>query len=306
MAKQKSPFVDPGKNNKAVDTYVEQQIEQGVNDSNAAVENAKDEGRGYYNEQLKTPGKALYNEQNNNIAKFGGSKGHINNRSYAKTLKLAREADAYNNKPQDEMFSVGTMHTGGIKNLGTGYQRPRIQTMETRAMDQAFQLDTSRKQAMQALQAAVDHKDLDAFIRMYQYLYDRSISKEQANILMRQFERQRLASQMLTKDVTQWHAEFDRYLGTDTVTKIYNLAIDDPAFGNALSAKFMGYRTPDLEQLGEQAFIKNYVMQKLNAKSWDQAVNSPGFNMAYADGQNQYYSTMKPALNELMKIAERY
>ena len=173
------PFGHGPWNDKKQDEYIADSatFNQGVTD---ATNQSSDETRGLEKEQRSRSKESLDPNAGKNIAQGQGQYGMINNRNYAKTLRLAREADAYNNKPQAHIVRVGSVFGSGIQDMGTGYDRPKIQTMETRAMDQSFQLDTSQKQLAQALQDAVNHKDLNAFIKTYSQLYGITLDKQQA------------------------------------------------------------------------------------------------------------------------------
>lgn len=217
-------FSNPGIAGKQAEGLSDELTTKAVGELDRSASKTSNAQRNLYNEMLDTSKQSLYPHQNENIAKFGGPWGHINNHSYGKTIKLAREADAYNNEPQDHMFHYGSFQGSGIKDLGIGYDRPKINTMETRAMDQAFQLDTQRKQLAQALQDAIDHKDLNAFMQAYQQLYGTEITRLQAENIMRHFTRQREISQLLTKDYDMFKAYFGRYITEDTTRAIWDLA----------------------------------------------------------------------------------
>ena len=121
--------------------------DQAVSEIHNANKKAADETRKYEEEQHKTDKSKLDPNANKNIAKGESQYGMFNNRDYSTTLRLAREADRYNNRPAEHVMGIGTRKTGGNKDYGLGYDRPKIQTMETRAMDQAQQLDTQQKSA---------------------------------------------------------------------------------------------------------------------------------------------------------------
>ena len=116
--------------------------DQAVSEIHDANKKAADETRKYEEEQHKTDKSKLDPNANKNVAKGESQYGMFNDRDYSTTLRLARETDRYNNRPTEHVMGIGTRKTGGNKDYGLGYDRPKIQTMETRAMDQAQQLDT--------------------------------------------------------------------------------------------------------------------------------------------------------------------
>ena len=220
--------------------------------------------RGLYEEQLATPKSKLDQNADKNIAAGQSQYGMYNRRNYATTLRLAREADRYNNKPIDHMFSVGTNRTGGIKDLGTGYDRPKIQTMETRAMDQALQLDTNQKELAQALQAAVNAKDLDAFRQVYAQLYGIQLTEMQARQAMTQYLRQNEINQRMFKDRAVFENEFPLKLKGRGLAVLYDLAKGgNNVWATFAAAVLYGEVPPQLSSINEQEWVKSYLVSKL-------------------------------------------
>lgn len=216
------PWRDPGYTNPAYNLN-EKELEKSQEQIADTTGTAKTETTDEYNKVHETPNDSLNKNQNVNYAKTGGQYGHINNRSYAKTLQLAREADAYNNMPVAHHTHYGSAYGSGIQDMGVPYEKPQIQTMETRAMDQAFQLDTQRKMAEQDLQAAVARKDLDAFIAAYQQKYNIVLTKEQASLEMIKYLRQEQITDYFQKNMYGFHKLFDRYFSADTAAVIDGL-----------------------------------------------------------------------------------
>ena len=246
MGEVTSPFSEKAKVNQEQEQYTQGKVDQFNNESEGYDANAKSKTEGTYKYVQDTSGQSINpHNQNSNYAVGGGEYGRFNNRDYGLTLRLAREADAYNNKPVNQMFSVGTRHTGGVKNLGTGYERPRIQTMETRAMDQAQQLDTAQKSLAQQLQAAINRKDLDAFIAAYQQMYGITLDQYHAQLAMTQMARQLQTQQMLTKDMAEWQSYFTRAFSASTAATITNLIGTNPMFATYLSYYLTGQATPE-------------------------------------------------------------
>lgn len=216
--------------------------DQAVSEIHDANKKAADETRKYEEEQHKTDKSKLDPNANKNIAKGESQYGMFNNRDYSTTLRLAREADRYNNRPAEHVMGIGTRKTGGNKDYGLGYDRPKIQTMETRAMDQAQQLDTQQKGAAIALQDAVNRKDLEAFKMAYMQLYGITLSDRDATVAMTNMIRTTETQQILAQGMDY----FKRAFGTETGTALYNLSQseDNPMLANMIGQIITGGVVP--------------------------------------------------------------
>ena len=216
--------------------------DQAVSEIHDANKKAADETRKYEEEQHKTDKSKLDPNANRNIAKGESQYGMFNNRDYSTTLRLAREADRYNNRPAEHVMGIGTRKTGGNKDYGLGYDRPKIQTMETRAIDQAQQLDTQQKSAAIALQDAVNRKDLEAFKMAYMQLYGITLSDRDATVAMTNMIRTTETQQILAQGMDY----FKRAFGTETGTALYNLSQSEnnPMLANMLGQIITGGVVP--------------------------------------------------------------
>ena len=216
--------------------------DQAVSEIHDANKKVADETRKYEEEQHKTDKSKLDPNANKNIAKGESQYGMFNNRDYSTTLRLAREADRYNNRPAEHVIGIGTRKTGGNKDYGLGYDRPKIQTMETRAMDQAQQLDTQQKSAAIALQDAVNRKDLEAFKMAYMQLYGITLSDRDATVAMTNMIRTAETQQILAQGMDY----FKRAFGTETGTALYNLSQseDNPMLASMIGQIITGGVVP--------------------------------------------------------------
>lgn len=216
--------------------------DQAVSEIHDANKKAADETRKYEEEQHKTDKSKLDPNANKNVAKGESQYGMFNDRDYSTTLRLAREADRYNNRPAEHVMGIGTRKTGGNKDYGLGYDRPKIQTMETRAMDQAQQLDTQQKSTAIALQDAVNRKDLEAFKMAYMQLYGITLSDRDATVAMTNMIRTTETQQILAQGMDY----FKRAFGTETGTALYNLSQseDNPMLASMIGQIITGGVVP--------------------------------------------------------------
>lgn len=258
--------------------------DQAVSEINEANKKASDETRSLEQEQYNKDKSELYENAGKNIAKGESQYGMFNDRDYSTTLRLARDADRYNNKPKEHVMGIGTRKTGGNKDYGLGYDRPNIQTMETRAMDQAQQLDTQQKSAAIALQDAVNHKDLEAFKMAYMQLYGITLSDRDATVAMTQMARTAETQQILSQGMDY----FKRAFGTETGTDLYYMAKNgDGQLASAVAAIVTTGMVPP-----QQAEI--FAQEYMNMKMQEYAMQHPGANMqdAYNYGLNAYTRNM--------------
>ena len=216
--------------------------DQAVSEINDANKKASNETRNLENEQYNKDKSKLDPNANKNIAKGESQYGMFNDRDYSTTLRLAREADRYNNRPTEHVIGIGTRKTGGIKDYGLGYDRPKISTMETRAMDQAQQLDTQQKSAAIALQDAVNRKDLEAFKMAYMQLHGIALSDRDATVAMTNMIRTTETQQILAQGMDY----FKRAFGTETGTALYNLSQseDNPMLASMIGQIITGGVVP--------------------------------------------------------------
>lgn len=263
--------------------------DQAVSEINEANKKASDDTRSLEQEQYNKDKSELEENAGKNIAKGESQYGMFNDRDYSTTLRLAREADRYNNKPKEHVMGIGTRKTGGNKDYGLGYDRPKISTMETRAMDQAQQLDTQQKNAAIALQDAVNHKDLEAFKMAYMQLYGITLSERDAIVAMTNMIRGAETQQILAQGMDY----FKRAFGAETGTDLYYMSKNgDGQLASAVAAIVTTGMVPP-----QQAEI--FAQEYMNMKMQEYAMQHPGATMqdAYNYGLGAYNRNMSQFSN---------
>lgn len=245
---------NPSIDNRQTMSQVEDKANKGVKEIDSATDKTQARMYSKANEQYNKKKSDLDVNAGKNIAKTGGQYGSLNGKTFSHTLNLMRQADAYNNKPTENIHRIG-LH--GVQDLGPAYNRPQIETEEMREMQRNRQLDLTQKTLAVQLQDAVNHKDLNAFIQLYQQLYNTEITRNQAEILMHQWTRQQEMSNILMKDITTFNAYFRHYFSEETCRYIYDLAIKRPTMARMLTqAVFDGFMPPDIQDyLLEQVTI---------------------------------------------------
>lgn len=230
------------------------QTEQGVHKAGGR---AKENTRILEQEMHDRPKTSINPWQNSDYARDGGQYGRLNNRNYNTTLRLAREADRYNQAPRENLMVFGNGYKGGMGTQKVDrYEKPELETMETRAMDQSWKLDTNQKQLAQALQDAVNHKDLDAFQMAYKQLFGIELDEEAAMIEMNKLVRQLEEQNILTKDRDRFMAYFQRAFGSQTAAMLYNMTLDNNPFA-AVAAQALGLpQMPTFQEIQEAGAFK--------------------------------------------------
>lgn len=195
-----------------------------------------------------TKGADLYGDQNVNYAKSGGKFGRPNEKDYSSTLRMARKVDEYNAAPRAHGMLIN--YKGGtVYDVGTGQTKPQLQTQETRAMDQSWQLDSNRKMLAQQLQAAIDAKDYDSFKQAMTQIYGMTMSDYQMRQAFNNALYNNYLGNLFNKDMTQFNSEWARHFTGDTITKVRDLTYSDPALANTFMSALMGQEGFELSQL---------------------------------------------------------
>lgn len=271
-------FSKPGIVDPATENYTDYKTAQFSGENEAAHDKADDEFRDLYTQQRATKKSDLHENDGKNIARGEGTFGMPNARSYDQTLRLARRADAYNNMPLAHGFV--TDENGNAVDMGTGFEKPKIETAETRAMAQSMDLDANQKRLAQALQDAVNHKDLNAFIQVYQQMYGNAASQRDAEIAFRNMARGIELQKLFGRHDIKFSNEFMRGFNDETVAVLLKLGASDPQHALMLGQVLNGTATPSVyDRLRQEAQLELYStylarnpgMSKMDA--WNQSEN---------------------------------
>ena len=243
-------FEEPALKNKEAEKIIEGHSDKATQQISDAAETGKEKIRKERDEVINTPGQELnpQEDQKGNYAKTGGSKGSLTGKDFSSTLNLMRRADKYNNKPVENMIHYGSYKGSGIQNLGTGYERPNIETEEMREMERNRALDTQQKQLMVQLQDAINRKDVEAFKSAYEQIFGITLSETQIIEAMRQWTQQQQITNTATKDITSWQKKFMRSFDEETLDYLMQLSEKDNQLSQLLSNAMYGLPTPSLDE----------------------------------------------------------
>lgn len=269
-------FEEPALKNKEAEGIIEGHSDKATQQISNAAETGKEKTRKERDEVINTPGQTLnpQEDQKGNYAKTGGSKGSLTGKDFSSTLNLMRRADKYNNKPVENMIHYGSYKGSGIQNLGTGYERPKIETEEMREMERNRALDAQQKQLMVQLQDAINRKDVEAFKSAYEQIFGITLSETQIIEAMRQWTQQQQITNTATKDITSWQKKFLRSFDEETLDYLMQLSETDNQLSQLLSNAMYGLPTPSLD---ERVLIRTrdalYKNNKANGMSDIKAMN---------------------------------
>lgn len=256
-------FEEPALKNKEAENIIEGHSDKATQQISNAAETGKEKIREERDEVINTPGQKLnpQEDQEGNYAKTGGSKGSLTGKDFSSTLNLMRRADKYNNKPVENMIHYGSYKGSGIQNLGTGYDRPKIETEETREMERNRALDLQQKQLMVQLQDAINRKDVEAFKSAYEQIFGITLSETQIIEAMRQWTQQQQITNIATKDITSWQKDFVRAFDMETLEYLMQLSTTDNQLSQLLSNAMYGLPTPNIDERTLMQTIDNLANQ---------------------------------------------
>lgn len=243
-------FKEPALKNKEAENIIEGHSDKATQQISDAAETGKENIRKERDDVINTDGQKLnpQEDQKDNIAKTGGSKGSLTGKDFSSTLNLMRRADKYNNKPVEDMIHYGSYKGSGIQNLGPGYNRPKIETEEMREMERNRALDTQQKQLMVQLQDAINRKDVEAFKSAYEQIFGITLSTTQIIEAMRQWTQQQQITNTATKDVASWQKKFLRAFDMETLEYLTALSQKDEQLATLITNAMYGLPTPNLDE----------------------------------------------------------
>ena len=192
---------------------VQNDFNKGIREtSDQAVSDMEDLYRGVRN----TPGTELDEKYGTDFAKEGRY-GNLNNKSFDDTLRLSRQADAYNNKP------IGKMHLGisynpsagqGVGGFETiGYERPKLETQEMRQMRANERLDEMQRGLDVQLQHNITKLPYDAFVKALDNKFGIRVSEADARRAFEQIRAVDRANQKLMKDTKDFNSRYQYKFG---------------------------------------------------------------------------------------------
>ena len=149
-------------------------------------------------------------------------------------------------------------------------------------MDQTQQLDTNQKQLAQALQDAVNHKDLDAFIQAYQQLYNRELSRYEAEIEMRKYVRTTEIENYVKKDFAKFEILARKWGFQEYTNAIWQMCQKNPTLSKIFCNMLAGFPLADDDMMMSAMSWKSFwnEAQKSGAQSSDMQYYWKLFNKA--------------------------
>lgn len=210
------PVTAPGFGNNipGVDNTENQARKDIVDDYNKATkENDK-----VYDDIGKVKGTDINPVNNQDFSKEGRF-GSFTGKSFDDTLKLSREADAYNSRPMDQMRIGGSYNAaGGSYDLGqvqNKFEKPRLETQEMREMRRNEALDENQRRFDQELQALVNRKDYDNYTKWYQQKYNMQMSMYEKEQALTTFKYMQKISEYVSQYHDYWIKQLMQHMNYD-------------------------------------------------------------------------------------------
>lgn len=265
-------FDMPGYENADYNTKVDSLGSKAKQDFTTNRKEAEHGTASVFDKGSSVPDESLYEDAKANEAKGQGRYGMFNDKDYATTLRLARNVDKYNSMPVQHMMSIGTRNTGGVKDLGTGFEKPRLETMESRAINQTLGLDTNQKQLAQQLQFAIDSKDLELLKQVLTQQLGLQVTDLQVKNIMDQMVKQTEISQLTQKELKIFSDKWTRAFGEETAAALYNMVQENEAWSSYLGEITTGTVPPGKEDLFATDFVQSW-LEKTNPQDAKQLIN---------------------------------
>ena len=163
-------------------------------------------------------------------------------------------------------------------------------------MDRNRQLDLNQKQLAQALQDAVNHKDLDAYKQYYEQLYGIQLTDYEARLLMRREERFGEMHNIFNKGLDEHSKLFNRWFTFDTWQAIYNLVGGDRTKALSILQVLLPSATAlPTEQEFRYSKARDEVCMTRYGKPYEQCTNA----------QKEYIDTYLPAYQQATAAKEQ-
>lgn len=237
-------------------------------------------------EAMDTDPTSLNPLQNNNFA-MNGRYGNLNRKSYQDTLKLSREADAYNNKPDTQIFHMGVNSAGPSE--VTTVSKPKVETQEMRQMRANERLDEKQRGADIDLQSIINRKDYDAFKAAIEQKYNIQLTTQQARLEMLNFAQQERIKTIMDKDKAYFQQQLAYSFGMAKARMLLNMVDSgqNPATTMIL-ANMLGINIGDYNSLAQQSSINMSATELVNS----------GVCASYAEAYQQASDMMTRRYNQ--------
>lgn len=253
--------------NEGADNYVD-------NRTNDTVDAAKDTYKGYKKANEGDRDTALdidpmarnpYQNWNHAKDKVGGN---LNQRTFDTTLKYQRDVDTYNTKPQDNIthFQFGGVGRPGISaSSEVAYNRPQVETEETREMARNRELDQMRQAGRVGLQNTVDTKRNEAYDKYLEHLYEATGKRYDREYAARMWSEQQKALNVIQKETLRFTQDVSLAYKMKAANKVLEVAKYNPAMANFVAACIGAsyYPDPQTKQYYDVAlaYAKQYMAQ---------------------------------------------
>lgn len=211
-----------------------------------------------------TPGTAIDEKYGQNFAKEGRY-GNLNNKSYEDTLRLSREADAYNNKPIEKMHLGISYNPSAGQGVGgfetTGYERPKIETQEMRQMRANERLDEIQRGLDVQLEHNITKLPYDAFVKTMDNKFDIRMNEAESRRMFEQIRAVDRANQKLMKDTKDFNKRYEAKFGVKVGQFMAQLAKTNTLQAMVFSNYVLGFPAFTAQEYYTYKFLDPYIKQ---------------------------------------------
>ena len=169
-----------------------------------------------YKNVRDTPGEEIDEKYGQYFAKEGRY-GNLNNKDFDETLRLSRQADAYNNEPVEKMHLGISYNPSAGQGVGgfetTGYDRPKIETQEMRQMRANERLDETQRALDIQLQHDITKLPYDYYVKSMNEKFNTRMNEAEAKRGYAQITAVNKATQTLMKDRENFNKVFNAKYG---------------------------------------------------------------------------------------------
>lgn len=253
----------------------------------------------------RTPGTDLDEKYNQNFIKEGRY-GNLNNKGFDETLRLSRQADAYNNEPVEKMHLGISYNPSAGQGVGgfetTGYERPNIETQEMRQMRANERLDEMQRGLDVQLQHDITKLPYDAFVKALDKKFDIRVSEADARRTFEQIRAVDRANQRLMKDQEDFMKRYGAKFGMKLGQIMMELAKTNTLQAMVFSNYVLGYPAFTVQEYYTYKFLDPYI-QKIASRI--SQIEDPQSQIQQWQNFLSGLSGMMSS-NELSKVQEAY
>ena len=216
----------------------------------------------FYNDVLGLNRNELDEKYGQQFAKEGRY-GNLNNKDFDETLRLSRQADAYNNKPIAKMHLGLSYNPSAGQGVGgfetTGYDRPKLETQEMRQMRANERLDETQRGLDIQLQHDITKLPYEYFKKTMDEKYNIRMNEAEAKRTMAQLSHVAAMNQAIMKNTKDFNARYNAKFGLKLGPIIAELAKTNSIQAMVFTNYVLGYPALPAEDVYTYEFLDSII-----------------------------------------------